>query len=62
LQIDFKDTTVRFALDFVDLTNLAGAQNFVMPDGKLYTGAGRNEGYYPKGEPLFNLTRPQERY
>ncbi len=48
-QVDFKNTTVRFALDYVDLTNIAGAQNFVLPNGKLYTGAGRDEGYYPKG-------------
>ena len=49
VQLDFKDTTVRFAVDYVDLTNIAGAQNFVLPNGKLYTGAGRDEGYYPKG-------------
>ncbi len=49
VQIDFKNTTVRFAFDYADLTNIAGAQNFVLPNGKLYTGAGRDEGYYPKG-------------
>ena len=49
VQIDFRNTTVRFALDVVDLTNIAGAQNFVLPNGKLYTGAGRDEGYYPNG-------------
>lgn len=49
VQLDFKNTTVRFALDYADLTNIAGAQNFVLPNGKLYTGAGRDEGYYPKG-------------
>jgi iron complex outermembrane receptor protein len=49
VQIDFKNTTVRFAFDYTDLTNIAGAQNFVLTNGKLYTGAGRDEGYYPKG-------------
>jgi iron complex outermembrane receptor protein len=49
LQFDYKNTTVRFAYDYVDITSIAGGQNFVMPDGKLYTGAGRREAYYPKG-------------
>jgi len=49
LQVDFKNTTVRVAFDYVDITGIAGAQNFVTPDGKLYTGAGRDEAYYPKG-------------
>lgn len=49
LQFDLKNTTVRFALDYVDIDSIAGAQNFVLPNGKIYTGAGRDEGYYPKG-------------
>jgi iron complex outermembrane receptor protein len=49
LQFDVGNTTVRFAYDYVDITSIAGGQNFVMPDGKLYTGAGRDEAYYPKG-------------
>jgi iron complex outermembrane receptor protein len=49
LQFDYKNTTVRFAYDYVDITSIAGGQNFVLPDGKLYTGAGRSEAYYPKG-------------
>jgi len=49
IQFDIKDTTVRFALDYVDITSIAGGQNFVTPDGKLYTGAGTDEGYYAKG-------------
>lgn len=49
VQLDFKNTTVRFAVDYLDLTNIAGAQNFVLPNGKLYIGAGRDEAYYPKG-------------
>ncbi|SDS47810.1 Outer membrane receptor for ferric coprogen and ferric-rhodotorulic acid [Opitutus sp. GAS368] len=48
-EVDFKNTTVRFAVDYIDLTNIAGGQNFVLPDGTLYTGAGRDEGYYAKG-------------
>lgn len=49
LQVDLKNTTVRAAFDYVDVTSIAGGQSFVMPDGKLYTGAGRKEAYYPKG-------------
>lgn len=49
LQADFKNTTVRVALDYQDLHNIAGGQSFVLPNGKLYTGAGRDEAYYPKG-------------
>lgn len=49
LQVDIKNTTVRFAIDHVKVTSIAGGQSFVLPDGKLYTGAGRDEAYYPKG-------------
>lgn len=49
IQVDLKNTTVRAAIDYVDVTSIAGGQNFVMPDGKLYVGAGRTEAYYPKG-------------
>ena len=49
LQFDLKNTTVRFALDYVDVDSIAGGQNFILPDGKIYTGGGRDEGYYPKG-------------
>lgn len=49
LQFDFANTTVRFALDYVDVDSIAGGQSFVLPDGTLYTGAGRDEGFYPKG-------------
>lgn len=48
-QVDLKNTTVRFAVDYVDIDSIAGAQNFALPDGSVYTGAGRDEGYYPKG-------------
>ena len=49
LSVQLKNTTVRFALDYVDIDSIAGGQNFVLPNGTLYTGAGRDEGYYPKG-------------
>ncbi len=49
LQFNLKNTTVRFALDYVDVDSIAGGQNFILPDGKIYTGGGRDEGYYPKG-------------
>ena len=49
LQFELKNTTVRVALDYVDVDSIAGGQNFVLPNGKIYTGAGRDEGYYPKG-------------
>ncbi|MFO1452152.1 MAG: TonB-dependent receptor plug domain-containing protein [Opitutaceae bacterium] len=49
LQVDIKNTTIRFAIDHVKVTSIAGGQSFVTPDGKLYTGAGRDEAYYPKG-------------
>ena len=49
LQFEMKNTTVRVALDYVDVDSIAGGQNFVLPNGKIYTGAGRDEGYYAKG-------------
>jgi iron complex outermembrane receptor protein len=61
LQLDFKNTTFRAAFDYIDLTNIAGAQNFVLPNGKLYTGAGRDEGYYPKGV-MENHKQERERF
>ncbi|MBL9214047.1 MAG: TonB-dependent receptor plug domain-containing protein [Opitutaceae bacterium] len=60
MQVDFKNTTVRFALDYVDITSIAGGQSFVLPNGKLYTGAGRDEAYYPKGI-MENHTQIRER-
>lgn len=60
-QVTLKDTTVRVALDYVSLTNIAGAQNFVLPNGKIYTGAGRDEGYYPKGV-MEDHTQLRERF
>ena len=48
-QIQTKNTTVRFAFDYVDIHSIAGGQNFVTPDGKIYNGAGDDEGYYAKG-------------
>ena len=49
IQFTFKDTTVRAAVDYTDLHQIAGGQNFVLPDGTLYTGAGRKEAYYARG-------------
>ena len=49
MQFQIKDTTVRAAVDYTDLHQIAGGQNFVLPDGTLYTGAGRKEAYYAKG-------------
>jgi iron complex outermembrane receptor protein len=49
IAVQLKNTTVRFALDYVSVDSIAGGQNFVTPDGKIYTGAGRDEGYYPQG-------------
>lgn len=60
-QIDLNNTTVRFAFDYVDITGIAGAQNFVLPNGKLYTGAGRDEGYYPQGV-MEDHTQVRERF
>jgi len=61
LQVDFKNTTIRFAVDYQDLHQIAGGQNFVLPNGKLYTGAGRDEGYYPPGV-TEEHERSQERF
>ncbi|MEO6001699.1 MAG: TonB-dependent receptor [Opitutus sp.] len=61
VQVDFKNTTFRAALDYIDLTNIAGAQNFVLPNGVLYTGAGRDEGYYPPGV-MENHKQERERF
>lgn len=49
LQVDLGNTTARFAIDYIDMTTGAASQNFVLPDGKLYTGAGRDESYYAPG-------------
>jgi iron complex outermembrane receptor protein len=61
VQVDFKNTTFRAAFDYIDLTNISGAQNFVLPNGTLYTGAGRDEGYYPKGV-MENHKQERERF
>ncbi len=49
LQISYKRTLVRIAYDHQHLDHIPNANNFVMPSGKLYTGAGRDEAYYVKG-------------
>lgn len=60
IALQFKNTTVRFAYDYVDIDSIAGAQNFVLPNGKLYTGAGRDEGYYTKNQ-MENHNQERER-
>lgn len=49
LQVAYKNTVVRVALDHHEMDHAANANNFITPAGKLYTGAGRDEGYYVKG-------------
>ena len=49
LQMDYKNTTVRLAYDYQQLDHIPNANNFVTPDGKLYTGAGRKEAYFAPG-------------
>lgn len=49
LQMVYKKTVVRLAFDYQHLVHIPGAQGFVTPYGKLYTGAGRNESFYPPG-------------
>ena len=49
LQFAYKNTVVRVAFDYQHLLHIPNANNFITPAGKLYTGAGRKEAYYPKG-------------
>ncbi len=48
LQMDWKNTIVRFGYDHQEINHVSGGNSIITPDGKLYTGAGRDEGYYPK--------------
>ncbi|MEO6876507.1 MAG: TonB-dependent receptor plug domain-containing protein [Opitutaceae bacterium] len=48
LQMAWKNTIVRFGFDHQVINHVSGGNSFITPDGKLYTGAGRDEGYYPK--------------
>lgn len=48
-QVDLKNTTLRVALDYIDRTTSPNTVNFVLPDGRIYVGAGRREGYFAPG-------------
>jgi iron complex outermembrane receptor protein len=45
----YKHTVVRVAMDHHEMDHAANANSFITPTGKLYTGAGRSEGYFVKG-------------
>jgi iron complex outermembrane receptor protein len=45
LQFNYKDTTVRLAVDYTRLEHYPQAHSFLTPDGQVYTGAGREENY-----------------
>lgn len=49
VQITYKHTLIRVAYDYQHLDHIPNANSFVTPDGKLYTGAGRDEAYFVKG-------------
>lgn len=46
VQMTWKNTIVRFGFDHQYINHVSGGNSFITPDGKLYTGAGRDEGYY----------------
>ena len=48
IQMTWKNTIVRIARDHQSIQHPSGGNSFVTPDGKLFTGAGRSEGFYPK--------------
>jgi iron complex outermembrane recepter protein len=49
LQLDYKNTRVLVAYDFNDLREPSGPTGVLTPDGKVFTGAGRNEINLPPG-------------
>ncbi len=49
LQLNYRDTIVRLAGDFQFLRRHPNSNNFLTTDGKLFTGAGRDEGYFAPG-------------
>jgi iron complex outermembrane receptor protein len=49
VQMAWHNTVVRLAYDYHDMDHAANANNIITLNGKLYTGAGRDEGYYAKG-------------
>jgi iron complex outermembrane receptor protein len=44
----WKNTIIRVARDHQSIQHVANGNSFITPEGKLFTGAGRSEGYYPK--------------
>ena len=48
LEMDWKKTVVRVAYDHQQINHVSGGNSFITPDGKLYTGAGRDNGFYAK--------------
>lgn len=48
VQFDLNNTTLRLAFDYIDVTTGA-SQNFLLPNGEIYTGAGRDEQYQARG-------------
>jgi len=49
VQFDLRNTTLRAAVDYTYIESPVAGTNFVLPDGSIYTGAGRKEGYYIPG-------------
>jgi iron complex outermembrane receptor protein len=46
LQMTWKNTVVRIAYDQQQIEHVSGGNSFITPTGELYTGAGRDEGFY----------------
>ena len=46
VQMVWKKTIVRLAFDHQYINHVSGGNSFITPDGKLFTGAGRDEGFY----------------
>jgi|GEM_PF-6855811 len=49
VQVDLRNTTFRAAFDYGCTESPVAGTNFALPDGSIYTGAGRKEGYYIPG-------------
>jgi len=49
VQVDLRNTTFRAAFDYGYIESPVAGTNFALPDGSIYTGAGRKEGYYIPG-------------
>lgn len=49
LQFKYKNTTVLAAVDYQRIVGRQNGNNFLTPEGNLFTGAGRKETYYTKG-------------